>query len=36
MFDESAAVPAAEEYDDYPNEAQPLGPYSCSIAEAGV
>ena len=35
MFDESAAVPAAEEYDTHPNDAQPLGPYSCTIAEAG-
>lgn len=35
MFDESAAVPAAAEYDVDPSDAQPLGPYSCTIAEAG-
>lgn len=35
MFDDSAAVPAAYEYEEVPNEAQPLGPYSCTIAEAG-
>jgi hypothetical protein len=35
MFDESAAVPTAEEYADFTDEAQPLGPYSCTADEAG-
>jgi hypothetical protein len=35
MFDESAAVPAAEEYAAFTDEAQPLGPYSCTVDEAG-
>lgn len=35
MFDESAAVPAADEYAAFEDEAQPLGPYSCTMDEAG-
>lgn len=35
MFDESAAVPAAPEYHLYEDESQPLGPYSCTLEEAG-
>lgn len=35
MFDESAAVPAAEDYAAFTDEAQPLGPYSCTADEAG-
>jgi hypothetical protein len=35
MFDESAAVPAAPEYQLHPDESQPLGPYSCPLEKAG-
>lgn len=35
MFDESAAVPAADEDAAFPDESQPLGPYTCTMDEAG-
>jgi len=36
MFDESAAVPAAPEHAAFLDDAQPLGPYSCTMEEAGA